>query len=540
MKSDPLEVFQIPPDKDPRQVAAYIRWSTDDQATGTTFEVQRDSCLDYARRRGWVVTEENVFVDGGYSGATLERPALDMLRQKIRAGQIDCLVVAAIDRLSRNLIDVISLVHEEWNGKCQLVSVRDKIDPSTEFGRLQFATLAIFAQQERAFIRERTQSGRVASMRSGKKAATRPPFGYIRKKAGVWEEHPTEGPVVKRIFELAAEGVTVHSVVSILRHEGATDRNGRELTPPTVYRILKNRAYLGELIWGSFKTSATPTLGVPLDVPGGSIAARLPRRRTNKIKSAQPLIHVKSEAVPQLITQDLFDRANQWLTERTSHGARRLKHPAGHRLLIGLAKCKCGRSLGYYERVQRGEPQAYYRCTWRHSNGSPCPYGAGDIPFDEANVLVSFLCLALFGRFTSWNSRILRHIEQTLATQRSHIVTAEAQARTIEQKLKSLVTRAFERRITLKDVARERTRLDEERQAILHDLTLLTGRYAALEHSVQALQRTADTADRWEELPVDGRQRILRSVLTERVVVFRPTGADTIQIECPWLYTEAP
>jgi site-specific DNA recombinase len=102
---------------DPDKVAIYIRWSTDDQSDGTTLEVQQEGCKHYLLSQGWVVNEDLIFVDDGWSGGNLERPAMTRMRTLVRAGKVDCVVVFKLDRLSRSVIDMVNLVLEEWDGQ---------------------------------------------------------------------------------------------------------------------------------------------------------------------------------------------------------------------------------------------------------------------------------------------------------------------------------------------------------------------------------------------------------------------------------------
>lgn len=529
----------MPQNRHLNSIAIYVRWSTDDQGTGTTFEVQRERCLAYARSQGWSVPDANIFVDGGYSGATLERPALRRLRRDVEQGNVDCVIVASLDRLSRDLRDVVTLVHEEWDGKCSLVAVREGFDVHSEFGRVQFALAAIFSQQERVFIKDRMQAGRLTVMRSGKKVATRPPFGYCATRAGTWVEHPTEGLVVRKVFELVAGGMTVPAVLNVLRNERMTDRNGKELTPRSVYRMLKNPAYLGELKWGASKTVTTPNLGPPPHVLAESLAARQPRFNTKTTKNAEPSIHIRAEAIPQLITHDLFERVNEQLATRTSQGTREFKYPPGHRLLIGIAQCRCGSPLSYAERDRGNRTHSYYLCTWKHGHGIPCPYDAGSIPFEEANALVSTHFLSMFGR-SEWNDRVSQELEQSLATCRIRIAALETQIKTMNHRVKSLFTSAREGRFTLRDLAAEQSRLAHERQPLQQDLEAVTAECETIEQRLQVLQMTATVSTQWETLSVANQQELIRRVLREKIVVLRQPGEQTIQFECTWLYNSDP
>ncbi|HWI65609.1 MAG TPA: recombinase family protein, partial [Symbiobacteriaceae bacterium] len=123
------------------RVALYVRWSTDDQSEGTTLQVQLEGCRHFALSQGWTPQAELTFIDDGYSGATLDRPALRRLRDLVARGEIDCVIVFKVDRLSRNIVDAVDLVLGEWRDTCYFKSAREPIDSSTDLGRMIFSVL---------------------------------------------------------------------------------------------------------------------------------------------------------------------------------------------------------------------------------------------------------------------------------------------------------------------------------------------------------------------------------------------------------------
>jgi site-specific DNA recombinase len=112
----------------PDKVAIYIRWSTEDQGQGHTLEIQRESCRYFCLSQGWAPRVEQIYIDEGYSGANLERPALTRLRQAVTARLIDCVVVYKLDRLSRNIKDIINLALDEWEGLCCVRSTQEPVE----------------------------------------------------------------------------------------------------------------------------------------------------------------------------------------------------------------------------------------------------------------------------------------------------------------------------------------------------------------------------------------------------------------------------
>ncbi|HYG57206.1 MAG TPA: recombinase family protein, partial [Symbiobacteriaceae bacterium] len=204
----------------PDRVALYIRWSTDEQTEGTTLETQKERCSLYVRSQGWQVSEELIFIDDGYSGGSLERPALSRLRSLIGAGKVDCVVSYSLDRLSRSVADTVQLVQHEWLGRCVYRSASQPIstEDGNPTGQLIFNILASFAEFERALIRDRTHSGLVRRARQGKYPGTRvPPYGYSRDGKGQLAVEPARAAVVRRMFAMAASGPAGQGPTAIAR-----------------------------------------------------------------------------------------------------------------------------------------------------------------------------------------------------------------------------------------------------------------------------------------------------------------------------------
>lgn len=165
----------------PNKIAIYLRWSTDEQTSGTTLEIQLTSCKNYILSQGWNINEELIFIDDGYTGANLERPEMTRLRKCVQEGKVDCIIVYRLDRLSRNLKDAVNLVMGEWIDTSYLKSVTEPIDTTTPLGKQIFYILMGFAEMEREVIKDRVWSGKVTRAKEGKNAGFKPAYGYINE-----------------------------------------------------------------------------------------------------------------------------------------------------------------------------------------------------------------------------------------------------------------------------------------------------------------------------------------------------------------------
>jgi DNA invertase Pin-like site-specific DNA recombinase len=149
-----------------KTVALYLRVSTDEQ----TVENQRQALTEAAERKGWRVVAE--FADEGISGAKgrEHRPGFDRLYKAMVRGKFDVVAAWSIDRLGRSLQDLISFLGELHGAGCDLYIDRQSVDTSTPAGKAMFQMLGVFAEFERALIRERVAAGIARAQRDGTKS----------------------------------------------------------------------------------------------------------------------------------------------------------------------------------------------------------------------------------------------------------------------------------------------------------------------------------------------------------------------------------
>lgn len=227
-------------------VGLYIRVSTQEQAKeGYSIDEQRERLTKYADAQGWVVYR--VYSDPGFSGGSLQRPAMDDLIQDVRAGLMDKVVVYKLDRLSRSQKDTLYLIEDVFlQHGVDFVSMTENFDTGTPLGRAMIGILSVFAQLEREQIKERMSMGREGRAKSGLfHGSTKVPIGY-RYQDGVLVVDPYEARIVRRCFLEFVEGRSMYSITAGLKAEGAVSSYG-PLTRGTVQYLLHNRTYVGDI-----------------------------------------------------------------------------------------------------------------------------------------------------------------------------------------------------------------------------------------------------------------------------------------------------
>src|SRR5215831_14000224 len=202
----------------PVRCAIYTRKSTDEglDQDFNSLDAQREAAEAYIvsqKNEGWTLVPTQ-YSDGGYTGANIERPGVRQLLADIEAGQIDCVLVYKVDRLSRSLIDFARMMELfEKRGVC-FVSVTQQFNTNTPLGRLTLNILLSFAQFEREIISERTRDKQVAARKKGKWTGGHTLLGYdLDAAAGRLVVNPGEAERVREMFAMYLEGTPVLEIV---------------------------------------------------------------------------------------------------------------------------------------------------------------------------------------------------------------------------------------------------------------------------------------------------------------------------------------
>ena len=511
-------------------VAIYVRWSTEEQGEGTTLQEQSERCKSYVASQGWRVNEDLIFVDDGYSGASLTRPAMAQLRQLIRKGQVDCVVTLKIDRLSRSLVDCVDLVLREWVGVCHFKTVSQPVNTTDELGRMFFAMLAGFAEYERALIRERTFSGLLRRVKEGNFwGAGKAPYGYTRVAKGQLAVNAQEAGIVRLIFQMGAGEGHGSAAIASRSMPGNPRPRGKGWWSHTVRHLLQNRIYIGILEYGKrYVDQRVKT----------ATGKRVLRWRE------KPLVQPE-ECIPSLaiVSEAQFERAQRVLEGLSDRHKTRGAGVRSAHLLTGIARCRCGGPLlTGYDRLRR----RYYGCQHRdRSRGaSGCPVGGG---FAYAHQVEPAIAHEIKHRFAPL-SRIIESVQRQWHEERK--VSAE-------------VTEAY--RLTLGALDKRERRLTDDhgrivRQARRGEITLeekrsferdieaerqeLSSQREALELRIRVAETSADglsdvvtwlrTTDQWDELPADTQKEILRRFV-DRVVIYKPKGRYAVpEVDLYW------
>ncbi len=342
------------------QVALYARVSSEQQAEAKTIESQLAEIRARIAADGFDLPAIVEFVDEGYSGSTLVRPALERLRDVAAAGGIDRLYVHCPDRFARNYAYQVLLVEELTHQGVEVIFLNRPLGQTPE-DQLLLQVQGVIAEYERAKFLERSRRGKRHAAQAGRVGILcHAPYGYryVSKQEGGGEARYEivfdEARLVQQVYAWVGEArCSINEVCRRLHQAGVRTRTGKEYWDhKTIRDMLKNPAYKGEAAFG--KTHWVPN-GQRLRVPRGKPAQ--PRRPFwGKDAPKEEWITI---SVPALVDPALFDAVQEQLEENRRRA--RIPQKGSRYLLQGLLVCaKCGYA---YHGCTNDERNAYYRCS---------------------------------------------------------------------------------------------------------------------------------------------------------------------------------
>lgn len=230
--------------------AIYTRKSSEEglEQDFNSLDAQREACEAYIKSQqheGWVLIEKQ-YNDGGFSGGTLERPALKKLLADIEAGKVDIVVVYKVDRLTRSLMDFSKIVELFDNQEASFVSITQHFNTTTSMGRLTLNILLSFAQFEREVTGERIRDKMLASKKKGMWMNGIAPLGYLNKDRTL-EIDKENAKKIKLMFDKYLEFESVHLLKTYLEENKVTTKSGKNFAKGHLYKILENKTYIGKI-----------------------------------------------------------------------------------------------------------------------------------------------------------------------------------------------------------------------------------------------------------------------------------------------------
>lgn len=225
-------------------VAIYVRVSTSEQVEGYSLGEQEARLRSYCEAKGWAVYKP--YIDGGFSGGNIERPALSNLIRDAKSHKFDTVLVYKLDRLSRSQKDTLFLIEDVFlKNKVDFVSMSENFDTSTPFGKAMIGILSVFAQLEREQIKERMGLGRSARAKDGYfHGGGHTPIGYDYID-GELVINEYEAMQVRECYDLFLKGYPLSRVRKTLHNKGYKYKEGDWYSDSSVKSCLTTPLYYG-------------------------------------------------------------------------------------------------------------------------------------------------------------------------------------------------------------------------------------------------------------------------------------------------------
>lgn len=491
------------------RAAVYIRVSTEEQAKhGYSLVEQREAC--YARAKALGAENIEVFADDGVSGATLDRPGLDCLREQIRDGLVDMVIMRDPDRLARRLVYQLVLLDEFEKSKVQVIFLDFESENSPE-GRLRSNLRGAIAEYEKEKIRDRMIRGKVQKAKQGGMPVNFDCYGYTYDpQIGEVSINEDEAKVVQLIFDMfLSEDCGIKGIAKLLNDHGFPTKRGARIWHRQVVRqmLLNARTYSGVFYYGRTKTT-----------------------NQGELEETDPNIWIRIN-IPAIITQDTAAAALEKM-ERS----RRLwaGKPKRKYLLSGLLRCgHCGGTMtGRYHKYPRSVSKFY---TCQKSNPEVNP-GCRPLRKMDAELLES----AVWQELSSWlkdPERLIeevRHLDKTGSQFEEGLAQVEQQLSSIEKSQENILKALANGWLDL-DEKTENTLKDlkDKRSRLLHRLEQLKGRKNKTQDDtfdVSAIEQIAKHALRdLDNLSIDKKQGLIRG-LVKNITVFQESNGWRISI----------
>ncbi len=338
------------------RAAIYTRVSTADQAEGdfSSLVNQREMAAAYIQSQDWGAVDER-YDDGGFSGGTLDRPALARLLEDVSANRIDAVVVYKLDRISRSILGFAKIIDHLKRHDCAFIAVSQQLDTSTPEGKLHLNMLLTFAEYERELISARTRDKVVAARKRGKYTGGPPPLGYDTAPEGAkLIINRDEAVRVRAIFDAYVRLQSLTATLAEMAERRWTTkswttrrgylRKGKSFQKGSLRRLLTNPIYVGKI-----------------EYQGESYDG-------------------EHDAI---VDSEIWERTQRILKSNGSNGERGVRNRYGA-LLKGILRCApCDSAMTHSFTKKNGRSYRYYVCCKAQKTGwANCPtksVAAGEI-----------------------------------------------------------------------------------------------------------------------------------------------------------------
>lgn len=473
----------------------------------------RDRLIELAKSEGHNIVD--IFEEVASGEAISDRPEIQKMLKRVENGEVDAILVMDLDRLGRgDMVDMGQIFRICRFSETLIITPTEIIDPNDESSELMYGVKSILSREELKIINKRLHRGRITSVLEGRHISKKPPYGYIRNENLRLVPDPETAWVVEYIFRRMTENVGRVQIAQELDQMGIEPPDGGAKgagksywSPSTISAIIKNEVYIGNLIWGKYRT---------IKQNGKPIRRKVPEEKWIRYNNAHPPI----------VSEELFKQANEAHSRRwrpPTKFSKGLRNP-----LAGILYCAvCGHAMARFPRY--GKRRDSIRCTQPTCKGVQVSAVfdlveeaildgleeiVGDFEFEEGNAQIARL------------EAEISQYENQLKQKRAHLATLQEQKATLhellEQKVYDVPTflerskyvnnkiQAINENINHLEIKLQETRDKQKKQ----------GNYAPKVKRVIEEYRATDD--------IDKKNRLLKSVIEKATYRRKPEWRDTL------------
>lgn len=456
-----------------KKVAIYIRVSTQEQAQeGYSIPAQRERLINFSKAKDWIIYD--IYIDGGFSGSSLSRPAIQNLISNIN--NFDIILVYKLDRLSRSQKDTLYLIEDVFiKNNVDFVSMNESFDTSTPFGRAMIGILSVFAQLERETIKERTEIGRVERAKEGLYHGGGYPVGYdyIDGKLVINEY---ESMQVKEVFELYLKGYGLIKIIDHMLNKGYKHRQGSWKHVSSILSVLDSPVYCGDIVFKGERYK-------------GIHESIIPSEMFEKVQNMR------------IRKRELFAKTNN-----------------SNSLLAGLIWCgNC--NARYAPRVSTGGNHSYYSCYSRLKK-------ARNLVKDDTckndnfkrQILDDFIMGQIFK--ISLDGNELNKLLQPQNNNSTNTQTVNNKIKSLDKQISKLLDLYQSTNFFIPDIAERIKKLHEEKESLNKELVKINNSVETLNsNSESAIQALSNIKSNWSIMDLQ-EQRDLLKILIDKIIIY--------------------
>jgi len=501
----------------------YARVSTKKQAEEDRYSIpqQLTALREYAAREGYAVPEGHEIIDPGHSGATLERPGLDRVRDLVAAGGVSAVLAQDRDRFAREPAYLFILQEEFAEHGCSLRAMNSRGDESPE-GELTDGVLDQLAKYERAKFMQRARRGKLQKARQGKVPGRRPPMGFVYSDGEFWVDEARMAHVRRMFRMIGLEGRTMAAVTRAFERDAVQTQGGaKRWDATTIRRMIDNDVYLAHSCEELAAKNVSPDVIARLDPEGDYSVFWFNRQRHKKARTG-PKRNIREDNDPsEWVAVPVPDAGvpREWVERARASVKDNVRSPdAGRRFweLKSLLFCPCGRRLTTFAALRKYKSRTYfnyyYVCSHERRHGSGACSHARYHTAKQVEGRVRQLILDLIRR----PEVMMEHVREDVEREKKRLKNAEREKVAwaeelgkIKRRRDALIEMRADGDITKEEFRQKVAELDACKAAAERELKALVADSGQLE-TLDSLPGLVEEYIR--ELPylVQGPQRIIR------------------------------